>query len=725
MRTISAEALARRYDSAQRVAWLLELKLDDWRWRGATLAVETDGDPWPARIEVGRWREELPNAAIPTGRVRDSAEVRVLDLPDASDSLRARLEVAPPLGIEATLRLMWLGDGAAALNDSAVLLRGRVVAWRIDAAGARLELIDELAVLEQRRMGRILRQSMLGGEQSPMTGKPLPWVFGRLDQVVLPELRPGAVTRLASPLTEEDRVIPAAYVRDFSPIGRIQIGAEIIRYMEIDLLRQTFGTSRTPVARGMSTGDYPKGEPVRQVPPGGFQWFVADHPCLSVDAVAADGVPLDPTQWSAELIPLGGRLAQVVTMQAWPANSDGGWAQQITVNVSGLEVNGDVVENPARVLEQLLTGSQLGALAAERLDANAFNAAADELGTRGYRFARRIAGNETLGDLIESAAREAGVWLTSGDPIAPILAEPSPAPAAAEETLDAARALTPAPARVSAPGTFLPPDSLELVGAPSPCDGGRPVYQFPPDTAESGAIPLKIEVDWLALTEGSAGDLGEFFWAHLAEPPLEHEQAYPIGAALLRAGETVTLTDDALGVPRAPVWVWTIEAGPGARAKLKLRGPWAGAFAWDNGAGTALRRVAYGQNLLALFEGWPVARLSRSGSLRLAGRLRERATLPDTVFTQPIAVSGGWLYLGVGADDAYHPFMRIDTAGNAELAGTVRERSGLAMETGGSSVGATPERFWLSPDAQSGALEWRAAESILHLKSILIESVRL
>ncbi len=727
MRTISAAALARRYAESQRVAWLLELNLGDWRWRASTLAVVTEAADWPARIAaVERWREELPATTIPTGRVRGRAEVRVLDLPEADDSLRARLEVAPPLGIEATLRLAWLGDGAASLADGAVMLRGRVVAWGIEAAGVRLELIDELAVLEQRRLGRLLRPSMLGGETSPLSGKPLPWVFGRHERLVLAPLRPGVTTRLARAVAADETLIPVASLDGFLPVGTAQIGVETVHYLALDEAAQTIGTAATPAARGRGAQDYAKGTPVRQIPIQGFQWLVADHPCQSIEAVWADGVPLDPAQWSAVLVQLGDQTAQAIRMAQWPLNSDGDWADEISATVRGLADGADLVENPARVIERLLTDARLGALGADRLDATAFDNAAATLETRGYRFARRTTGNETLGELLEGAAREAGLWLTCGDPIAPIVAQPSPHPADAGETLDGLRALEPAaPARVSAPELWLPPDSLELVGAVKHADGSKPAYRFPPEAESGGAIPLRIELDWLDLNAGAAGDLGEFYWAQLAAPPLGHEQAYPIGAALLRAGETVVLADPALGVSLAPVWVWAVEAACGGRARLKLRGPWAGAFAWQGDAQTTVRRVAFGENLLAIFEGWPVARLNRAGALRLAGRLTERATLPALAFNQPIAIQDGRLYLNVGADGLYRPFLRIDTDGNAELAGTVRERSTLDMQTEGSSVGAATGRFWMSPDAATGALEWRADESILHLKSILIESVRL
>ena len=114
-----------------------------------------------------------------------------------------------------------------------------------------------------------------------------------------------------------------------------------------------------------------------------------------------------------------------------------------------------------------------------------------------------------------------------------------------------------------------------------------------------------------------------------------------------------------------------------------------------------------------------------SDKRRLAGRLRESATFSAGPFGAPVALSGGWLYLGTGASGVYTPFMRIDDQGDGELAGTVRERSTLAIDPEGQALGASASRFWLSTDAVVGACEWRTSEEILHLKGILIESVRL
>ena len=81
------------------------------------------------------------------------------------------------------------------------------------------------------------------------------------------------------------------------------------------------------------------------------------------------------------------------------------------------------------------------------------------------------------------------------------------------------------------------PDAVELVGAVQAAAGGRPSFQFPPESEPSGTIPHRVEARWLALNTPAAGDLGELIWTWMGQSPLRHEQAYPLGTALLLAGD--------------------------------------------------------------------------------------------------------------------------------------------------------------------------------------------
>ena len=137
-----------------------------------------------------------------------------------------------------------------------------------------------------------------------------------------------------------------------------------------------------------------------------------------------------------------------------------------------------------------------------------------------------------------------------------------------QEDLDATRALGDRPPLLMQPPEgYVAPDALELVGATRPRGQGRPTYLFPPELEASGALPEQLKVTWLDLTEGSgAGDLGERVWTQLGTAPFTFEQTYPLGAALLRAGETARLTEAALESRS------DIRVGPVGRGGSKGRG---------------------------------------------------------------------------------------------------------------------------------------------------------
>ena len=730
MKTISNDGLARRYATAQKPVWLLTLASGDWTWRGATRQVVMDGETWPARLAgIDRWEESMIEGAAPGGRTRACADVSVGDLPDSSDSLHDRLAVKPPIGIEATLRLAWLGAGDLSVDDAAVMVRGRLSAWEIRPAGVCLTITDELEIQGERRVGRLLRSEMLNGATSPLLGQTLPWIFGRLEDAPLAELRVGVTAKLAQAIEAETTVLTMVSLTGFTPQGFVQIGEEIIEYIAVDSEAGTLGTAEHPVSRGASPVAHNRGTTVRLIPGGGLQWLVADHAVKSVETVFADGVELDPADWTTSILDLGEHQAQIVTMDSWPIDAEGREADRISATVEGWADDQDaLIENPADVIEWLLTHARAGSLDAQRIDATSFGAARDELDARGYRFARRLRGDETLGDLIDAASREAGVWIGGGDPIQLILTDPIPHPARGEEDLDDTKALIAArPADVSAPTGYIPPDAVELVGAPLTQGRGRPSFQFPAESEDGGAIPRRFRIDWLDLAEvDAAGDLGDLYWSHLSEPPFVYRQSFPVGAGLLCAGETVRLTDAPLDLNEALAGVVKAELdGTLSRTRLTLRGPWAGGYCWKQDLDHFIRRYAFGGMLVIVVDGSPVARLTRDGNLRLTGRLREEASFSAGPFATPVAMNGGWLYLCVGSAGSYDPFARIDADGNMELTGAFREKSALEIDPQGEAMGATADRFWFSTDTLAGALEWQEGDGVLHLKGILTESVRL
>jgi hypothetical protein len=615
------------------------------------------------------------------------------------------------------------------------MLRGRLTDWRVTPTGVTLTLTDELEVTGARRIGRLLRPGMWPELDSPAMGRPLPWILGALEDVGLVPLRAGSTTRLAAAVAAEDTVIPVVSLDGLPPGGLVQIGAEMVFYTAVDAEAGTLGTATHPVTREAGGTDHKAGRTVLRVPKGGFHWLVADHACRSVAAVRADGMPVAAADWQALTIALGGETAQAVRMTRWPTDADGDQAGQIGATVEGLaDEDETLIENPARAIETLLTHARLGGLPAERIDDANLDAIASDLETRGFRFARRLTGEETLGELLDTAAEEAGLWIQATDPIRLVVADPTPHAAAAIDELDETRMLaSDAPpgiaARVHAPEGFIPPDAVELVGNAPGVGRARTTRMFPPERRAAGTIPRRFTMRWLDLRWAAAASaIGELLWRRLSEAPFTHEHLYPLGTAAVSCGDTVRLTDGPLGLIEALGWVRAIEAGTAvggdARARLETWGPWAGAYCWKLDLNHHLRRFAFGGHILVAMAGRSVALLTREGTLRLAGRLRERATLGGAAMNEAIDVNGGWLRFGVGSGGSYTPFLRIDENGDAELTGAARERTTLTIDPGGVCHGADTNRFWLSTDSRNGAMEWREDTQTLHLPGIVVEGVR-
>ena len=270
MRDISPTGhdLAARPD--QRLAWLVELTAGDWVWRAATRTLSTSGVDWPGRLADVRWSEALTPDAMPGGLARARATLRVLEPPGAADGLKAKLATTDPIGVEAKLVQLWLEANAPpSLSEAAVLLHGRLVDARLRPGGVDLELADGLGVLAERRIGRMMRPGMIAGDP-PETGRPMPWIFGRVEDAELVALDGGTATRLAAHLEPEAAVVPVDSTGGFPSRGRVQVGGEVLEYPALDPDAGTLGTPTQPVLR-TEPAEHNSGADVRLVPEGGFR----------------------------------------------------------------------------------------------------------------------------------------------------------------------------------------------------------------------------------------------------------------------------------------------------------------------------------------------------------------------------------------------------------------------------------------------------------------------
>jgi hypothetical protein len=759
MRPLSPPATAHATAPQQLPVWLLSLYSGEWLWRGATRAVLLGGDLFAPLLSRNlTWRESLDPAPLPGGLVQARASVEVLD-----PELRAALDTTPPLGLNVELRLAWLPPEAAAsallagdnspvpslaLDDSLLLLHGAVSHWSLTPLGIRLQLIDSLAALAPRPIGRLLRAEMLPGGASPSLGEPLPWVVGRHESLQLVPLEQGLTTHLAQALEPEVRLIFVDDLAGFPATGRVQLGPELIEFTRLDLQHTTIGFGGYGVTRTMPWLRHARGAPIKLIPPGGFTWLVADHPCRAVEAVQADARRLASAQWTTAPRALGAHAAQLITLPLWPVDEDGDFARTLTATVQGqAAADGSLLTNPADVLAWLLTaprllggrlGGRQGALSASSLDASTFAAMRTRLAVLGYEYHRRLSGNETLGELLTGAAREFGAWLTPGTPLRLIPWEPTPQSADAQCVLDAATRLAPDPAALPAAALApvtggLPPSAIELLGPPRHDGLGRPAFQFPADTISSGVIPRRIATEWLALSGAAAADLGELAFAHAGDTPFTTRLAYPPGLARLHAGETVRIEEPTLGLLSTLAWVHAAEfdLARDPWLSLTLSGPWVNEIPWQAGGDDQLRRYAFGGKLDVVLNGRPVARLTREGTLRLRGHLRERATLPAALPGDvlsppaPCTLTAAGLYLSLPTGTAWQPWALFDPAGNLHLAGTLAENTSIPLAPANPILGADATHFWLAATPTHPTLVWSATTAQLALATRLSEAIRL
>lgn len=404
-------------------------------------------------------------------------------------------------------------------------------------------------------------------------------------------------------------------------------------------------------------------------------------------------------------------------------------AKSITARVHGWKNEADeLVENPADVLNLLLTDERFAGISTDEIDATSLASARSALAAKGFAFARRIAEGPALSGLIEEAARESALWLRMGGPLATFApAGVTPQLAASVESLAESKALDRAArAQLHNAEGLLTTDILSLVTAASPRSATVVWTRSTEIGQEEGAIPAKKTLRWLdgksslALTH-----LGERLWASLREPVLSYKQFYPLGATILEPGDVATVSQAAIGLATVPCWVESVSLNSASRAELKLRGNWAGEVCWSADGSAFTQIFGFGSRLVVAIAGVSVASIDRFGNLGLLGTLSEEVSLGAGPFSDPITYSGGFVYFGAGTPGAYTSYLRLDSQGNAALSGTLREESGFSFALGAECHGADANGFRLSPRPFTAAAEYEVAGNILHLAGRLIEQTEL
>lgn len=309
-----------RYASSQTPVWLFRLTLGSETVLAASRTITVGAENYtPILADVPRFEMRSERRFGPGGVIGTEAEVTLNDLASSAGSIRDRLGQSRSIGAEGELMLLWVdAAGSWTPADVVTVAHGTVVDWTVRPGRIEIRLRDFVTTVWNRRIGRLLLPSMIGGAESPLLGEPMPIVIGRHDELRLLELLAGVSTRLRLALAVDAPTIQVTSIEGFPVVGIVQVGAELIGYTSIDVTEQTLGTILDPVKRGQTLALHSAGEPVRSAPPEGFQWLVADHLCVSVADVTGDGVTLPAGDWTAENRSLGSEIVQIVTMPLWP-----------------------------------------------------------------------------------------------------------------------------------------------------------------------------------------------------------------------------------------------------------------------------------------------------------------------------------------------------------------------------------------------------------------------
>ncbi|HNY27852.1 MAG TPA: phage tail protein [Candidatus Sumerlaeota bacterium] len=241
----------------------------------------------------------------------------LLDGPEIP-SLRQRLAVCDPEGLEVTWGLLLLpAGGQPSFSDAIPLFRGVIERATVTRATLELQCLDTLSARSDKRFGHEIAPNELPTPDSPIEGHMPPWIFGNLEAVELVPWRVGLAFTLARDASPDDTTLTFVSLDGLPDTGVLQIDDERLKFSHVDRANHSIGLPDAPLRRTEPTW-HDAGSIARLVPPNGFEWLVAAHPCLRVDNLQADGLPVVPEAWSLETEPWNGETLQKVVLPEWP-----------------------------------------------------------------------------------------------------------------------------------------------------------------------------------------------------------------------------------------------------------------------------------------------------------------------------------------------------------------------------------------------------------------------
>jgi hypothetical protein len=323
MKQLSQRAEQERESTGNSIYWILEID-----WPDATRSYssrqlqlgERTYQPW--LLDVGAMRLELARHFEQNTGVADHVSVRLLKAADSGEGLGELLERYDAEGLGCRIGTLFQDRQHQATLDDIIWLQEFVIEEVVlGTLHVEFRLEDLSSSKGLRKVGRRNPEQDASGSSREYTGEILPIVFGRVADCPLVPLHVGARTRLRKDLVATDTVAHVESVAEFSPQGTLQIGDELISFVAVDADARTLGTPESPLVR-LQPSYHRNSAVVRQVPAGGFEFLVADHPCAAVGDLKADGAPVEPDQYNAVVGELGGAVVQKVVFPVLPTKAE-------------------------------------------------------------------------------------------------------------------------------------------------------------------------------------------------------------------------------------------------------------------------------------------------------------------------------------------------------------------------------------------------------------------
>lgn len=362
-------------------------------------------------------------------------------------------------------------------------------------------------------------------------------------------------------------------------------------------------------------------------------------------------------------------------------------AECITADVMGYERDGLLLENPADIVKEILTGTQFLRLSPDMADSASFEVTGTKLEERGYCFARRIAQRSDYRELLERLTWESrSLLMCEGGAFKYVFQE----------------TLSDADSSVFQMSKFNSLDR-EIVKRRSStdeiCNHLNVLFDFDYALLETGrrrqfrqTVVLEDEVSkklgwgvrentfellWHGSeSEGAVRDLSEFLLGRRSQKHLFVEISTPPVGIHLERGDVVTLDFPEAFLNSSVGEVRETSRTGANRVGFVVDVMPEGWMCWQHDADTYIQHAGGNYRKWIVVEGKIVASLTKTGTLEIKGEVKE-GMFSTRGMSAPVEYDDveGLLLFGVGSGENYQAGCAIDENGNLLTIGEVVEES--------------------------------------------------